>query len=129
MGCAMYAVEVSNKGTGIFDVTARENTMTIEPMGKGFAPAEVLLASLGSCIGFFVRRYAEQTKLEIKEFSIRLESEFSQGPMSLRRIKVQVDLKGVELDAQRRKALAAFVKNCPIKATLERSPKIELSIA
>jgi uncharacterized OsmC-like protein len=125
----MYTVAVSNKGTGVFNVTARENTMAIEPMGKGFAPAEVLLASLGSCIGLYIRRYAEQTAVGIQEFDIRLESDWSQEkPMALKKIIAQVDFKGLVLDPRRKDALLAFVKNCPIKATLAVNPEIDITI-
>jgi putative redox protein len=133
----MYTVEVKNKDTTVFDVKARENTMAIEPMGKGFAPSEVLLASLGSCIGYFIRAYAKQAKLELKQFTIRLESDFvrektmfgmKELPMAMRDIKVQIDLEGARLDPQRKEALMRFIGNCPIKATLEHSPRIQINI-
>jgi uncharacterized OsmC-like protein len=88
-----------------------------------------LLASLGSCVGYFIRKYAEQAKLEIKEFDIRAASDWSQEkPMALRRITVQVDLKGLVLDPKRKEALLAFVNNCPIKATLDVKPEIAVTI-
>lgn len=125
----MYAVEVSNKGTGEFTVTARGNTCVIEPAGKGFGPAEVLLASLGSCAGYYIRLYCEQAKIDLKEFTVSLESEFSrEKPLALRRIGVKIDLKGFALDPRRREALLAFVKNCPIKATLEANPLVDVNL-
>lgn len=125
----MYSVEVVNTGTGEFTATARGNTCVIEPAGKGFGPAEVLLASLGSCVGYFIRLYCEQAKIDLKEFTISLESEFSrEKPMALRQIGVKVDLKGFALDPRRKEALLAFVKNCPIKATLEANPRVDVSI-
>jgi putative redox protein len=126
----MYTVDVYNKGTGIYNIKARENEMAIEPMGKGFAPAEVLLASLGSCIGFFLRRYADQAKLELPEFGVRLASDWSQEkPMALRRIIVQIDLKGAVIDPKRNEAMLAFIKNCPVKATLDVKPEIEITVS
>jgi putative redox protein len=126
----MYTVEVMNKGSGAYTVMARGNELIVEPMGNGFGPAEVLLASLGSCVGFFLRRYAEQAKLEIPEFSVRLESDWSQEkPMALKSIAVSIDLKGVSFDPKRTEALMAFIRNCPIKATLEAHPQIDIKIA
>ena len=126
----MYTVEVTNNGTGEFTATARGNTCVIEPAGKGMGPAEALLASLGSCVGYFIRLYCEQTKTELKEFTISLTSEFSkEKPMALRQIGVRIDLKGSALDPRRQEALLAFVKNCPIKATLEANPRVDVSIA
>ncbi len=131
----MYSVEISNGGTGVFSVKARANEMAIEPMSEGFSPAEVLLASLGACMGYFVRRYIEQSKLGIDSFAIRLESDFSkrkkvlfEQPLALNDIKVSVDLKGAKLDACRRDALARYIRHCPIKATLEGRPEIKVEI-
>ncbi|MGE5308019.1 MAG: OsmC family protein [Deltaproteobacteria bacterium] len=135
----MYSVEVNNKGTTIFKVKARENGMEVEPLGKGFSPAEVLLASLGSCVGYFVKRYIETAKLGITDFSVKLESDFvrekkmtllgmRERPLSMRKIKVRIDLKGAQIDPQRKEALLKFVMHCPIKATLEEPPEIDLAL-
>ena len=126
----MYTVEIKNKGDGLFYVKARENECVIEPMGKGFAPSEVLLASLGSCVGYFVRRYAQGAKLAIGDFGIRVESELSEEkPMAMRSIRVFIDLKGAGLEEARKKALLAFIANCPIKATLDAKPEVKIEIA
>jgi uncharacterized OsmC-like protein len=125
----MYTVNVSNKGAGVFNVKTRENEIAVALTGNEFSPAEVLLASLGSCIGIYIRRYAEQANLEIKEFDIRLESDWSQEkPMALRQISCRVDLRGAVADPKRREALLAFVGNCPIKATLAVNPVIDIKI-
>jgi uncharacterized OsmC-like protein len=123
----MYIVDVDNKGTGIFNVKARENEMAIEPMGKGFSPGEVLMASLGSCIGYFIRAYAKQANLEIKEFSIHLESDFTKGkalfgmkeqPLAMREITASIDLKGA-LDPRRTEALLRFVASARSRPRLK----------
>jgi uncharacterized OsmC-like protein len=126
----MYQVEVSNHGTGEFTARAKESSITIHTTGIPFSPVDTLLASLGSCVGFFIRTYSDQAKLGLKDFSVRVESELSmeEKPLGLRRIQVEIDLKGFELDERRKTALLAFVKSCPIKGTLELRPEIILSL-
>ena len=125
----MYTVEAKNKGDGLFYAGTRGYEFVIDPAGKAFAPTEVLLASLGSCVGFFVRRYAEGTKLAIGEFGIKVESELSEEkPMAMRDIRVFIDLKGAALDEPRKKALLSFIANCPIRATLDAKPEVKIAI-
>lgn len=125
----MYRVEVSNSGDSLFKAKARGNEFTIEPLGEGLAPAEVLLASLGSCIGFFCRRYSESANLGVKDFLVILEGEFTRdAPICLKAIKVSLDLKAVQIEEKRKTALLEFIKNCPIGNTLKGDPEITVNI-
>jgi uncharacterized OsmC-like protein len=125
----MYQVDINNKQGNIFEVKAGKNELVIEPLSDNLSPGEVLLASLGSCIGFFTRRYLNNAKIPFQDFSLRLEADFSQdAPMRFKEIKVALDLKGVLLDARRKEALAKFIENCPIQNTLKGNPSINLDL-
>jgi len=125
----MYKVEIINKGDMVFNVKSGDSEFIIDAKGKGFTPPDALLAGLGSCIGVYLRKYIEGAGLELKEFVIKTEAEFSkEKPVCFRNIFVSVDLKGVQLGEQRQKALIDFIKNCPVHNTLKSDPLIEIRI-
>ncbi len=89
----------------------------------------MLLASLGSCIGVYIRKYFEGAAGSLREFSIGLEAEFrKEKPVCFSLINVSIDLKGTDLDQRRKQAFLAFIRNCPVHNTLKANPSIEFKI-
>ncbi len=126
----MYNVEIANRGDSAFGVKSKDYEFTIEAEGKGVTPPDALLASLGSCIGVYIRKYAEGTLLAIKEFSVSVRADFSkEKPVCFKSVSVTIDLKGFTLDERRRHSLLEFIKNCPVHNTLKADPQIEVTIA
>ncbi|MDD2752154.1 MAG: OsmC family protein [Candidatus Omnitrophica bacterium] len=125
----MYQVEVIHEKDYTFTVKSKNYQFTVDVKGDGVTPPDTLLASLGSCIGVYVRKYADGAKLAIENFNITVTAEFSkEPPVCFREIKVHLDLKGAQLDERRRKALLEFIKNCPVHHTLEANPAIEIEV-
>lgn len=125
----MYRVEVSNKGDSLFNVKSKDCEFTVDTKGEGVTPPDTLLASLGSCVGVYIRKYAEGSKLDIKEFCVTVEADFAkEAPAAFRNINVSIDLQGAGIDERRRKAMLEFVKNCPVHNTLEAKPVIDIKI-
>jgi len=125
----MYKVEVAAKGEYHFNVKSKDSEMTVDVKGSAMTPPDTLLASLGSCIGVYIRKYAEGAKLPLGEFTITVESDLGkESPYYFRRIAVSVDLKGAIADEKRRSALLEFIKNCPVHNTLRNSPAVDIAI-
>jgi uncharacterized OsmC-like protein len=125
----MYSVEVTNGPGSTLIAKSKDAQITIGLDGKSMTPPDSLLASLGSCIGVYMRKYAQGAKLPLENFSIKLEAQFSkESPICFREIKVEIDLKGIELDERRKKALLEFVKNCPVHKTLEAGSIVEITL-
>jgi uncharacterized OsmC-like protein len=125
----VYQVNIDNKQGNIFEVKAGKNALVIEPLSDNFSPGEVLLGSLGSCIGFYSRRYLDNAKIPFQGLTLRLEADFSkETPMRFKQIRVVLDLKGVSLSPDRKEAFLRFVENCPIQNTLKGNPIIELDL-
>ena len=125
----MYKVEVENIGGFKFKARAGSEEFTIDANGGGCTPPDALLASLGSCIGVYIRKYAEDGKVDIGGFTVKVEAEFSaQGPASFRVINVSIDLKGADIGERRKAALISFIKNCPVHNTLKGTPDIRIEI-
>jgi putative redox protein len=126
----MYHVDVTNIGDYSFNVQSKDHRFIVDTKGKGMMPPEVFLASLGSCIGVYLRKYAEGAKLNLSEFSISVDADLSKNePVCFRKIELKIDLKGAQLDDRRLKAIHEFVKNCPIHNTIKSNPEIEIKIS
>lgn len=125
----MYSVEVSNNGDYFFNVKSKDYQCAIDIKGKGMTPPDVLLAALGSCIGVYVRKYAQGANLQLDAFAIKVSAEFSkEPPVAFKAINVTIDLQKTKLDERRKIALLEFVRNCPVHNTLKASPQVEIAL-
>lgn len=126
----MYKVEVNSSQDSVFQVSAEGHEFSIDTKGKAVSPPAVLLASLASCVGVYIRKYCEGSQLQLKGFSVNAEADFSKdAPLCFRDIRLTIDLKGTQLDERRREALLNFIKNCPVHNTLKAQPRVEIAIA
>jgi uncharacterized OsmC-like protein len=120
----MYKVDLLNKGEYAFNVKSKDYEFLIDIKGNGVTPPDALLASIGSCIGVYIRKYAEGTSLDIKDFDISVQAEFTKdAPIRFARIDVTIDLKGADIDDRRKTALLEFIKNCPVHNTVKSGPE------
>ena len=125
----MYSVEIINKGGSVFNVKSKDYEFSIDTRGDGVAPPDALLASLGSCVGVYVRKYAEGAKLDLDGFIVKVEAEFVKDqPVCFKSINISVDLKETKLDEKRKKSLIAFIKNCPVHNTLKANPDLNIEV-
>ena len=127
----MYHVEVVGSGSteSFLKVKSKDYEFIIDTKGKGITPVDTLLASLGSCIGVYLRKYAEGARLDLGEFVITVEAEFSkEPPFCFKQIKAAIDLKGLKLEERRQKALLEFIKNCPVHNTLEAQSHVQIDL-
>ena len=125
----MYNVEVRHQQDLAFMVKTNESEFIIDAKGKGLTPLDALLTGLGSCIGVYIRKYAEGSKLNLANFKINVSAELSKdSPVSFRQISVAIDLKSSQIDERRQRALLEFIKNCPAHNTLKTSPLIEFKL-
>ena len=125
----MYKVEVSHNQDMVFTAKAGKSELIIDAQGQGLTPLDALLAGLGSCIGVYIRKYAQGSKLDLKNFKVNVSAELSSlSPFSFKLIDVQIDLKNSGLADRRKRALLEFIKNCPAHNTLKGNPIIEFKL-
>jgi uncharacterized OsmC-like protein len=125
----MYHVDIANAGDYSFSVKSKDYEFIVDVKGKGISPPDTLLASIGTCIGVYLRKYTEGARLALPEFNISVDAEFSkEAPICFRKIDVNVDLKGTKFNEQRLKAMHEFVKNCPLHNTIKNNPELALNI-
>lgn len=125
----MYRVEITNAGDSLFNVKSKDYEFVIDTHGKGITPPDTLLTSLGSCMGVYLKKYAEATKLAIKEFTISVSADFSSDkPIRFKDINVSIDLKGIKITEMQKNGLLAFIRNCPVHNTLMGNPNVIINI-
>ena len=126
----MYRVDITARGDSAFNVKTKGAECRIDPKGtSGITPPDALLASLGSCIGVYLMKYAEGSKLLINEFTVSVEGDIGrESPFFFRKIDVSVSVKSPGLDDRRIKAIMDFVQNCPVHNTFRNRPEISVSI-
>jgi len=125
----MYHVDIKNTGEYAFEVKAGEYHFTVDVSGAGVTPPDALLASLGTCTGVYVRKYAQGVNLALPEFNISVDADFAkEPPLCFRKINVLIDFKGVKLEEKRLKAMLQFIKNCPVHNTLKNNPDVEVKV-
>ncbi len=126
----MYIAKVSHIKDYTFKLIANNEEFFIDAKIKGKGPLDILLAGLSSCVGVYIRRYADSVKIKLEEFSVTASAELSkEPPYCFREINIELDLKGVEIDERRKKALLDFLKNCPAHNTLKNNPDINFNLA
>ena len=125
-----YQVELFNNGDSQFQVRSDDYVFTIDTQGNGVTPPAALLASVGSCVGVYIRKYYEGAHLAVPTFRVLVQAEFSQDqPIRFRSMQVSIELSGAPLDDRRKNALLAFVKHCPVHNTLLNTPQIDIAIS
>ncbi len=125
----MYKVNIISKSGYTFTIGGDGFEFNIEAKEEGASPSDIFLASLGSCVGVYVRKYLNGAKVQSDKFSVEVESDLSKDrPISFREIKISIRLDGVEINEQRKKSLLRFIKNCPIHNTLNLAPAISCEI-
>ena len=125
----MYRVDISNDQGYNFKVRSDGYEFIIDAKDGAITPPATLLAGLGSCVGVYLRKYAESAKLALGAFSVSVEAEFAKdAPLRFSQISIILDLKGQQFDERRQKAMLEFVKNCPVHNTLNHDPVVEIKI-
>ncbi len=132
--CILMSMEliVRHLGDVKFSAAARGHEVICdqpaENSGKdaGMSPPEFLLASLGTCAGYYAAVYLKTRNLPAEGLEVRVVAEKLTGPARLDGFKIEVKLPG--LDAQHEAGVLRAVKHCLIHNTLLSSPSIEIAL-
>jgi putative redox protein len=128
-------VQVEHLGSVQFEIKARSHSIVSDqpvPGGgfdEGFTPPELLLASLGSCAGYYAAEYLRKHKLATEGTRVRVTAEKVKDPLArLNNFVIEVDTP-VDLTADQLKGVEEAVEHCLVHNTLLRPPNISLKIA
>jgi putative redox protein len=126
-------VTVNHIGSVQFEIKARQHTIVSDQpaenggFDEGMTPPELLLASLGSCAGFYAAAYLKKFKLATEGTRVRVTANKLKDPARLEEFVIEINLP-VEVSEEHKQGVERSVHHCLIHNTLLNPPKIELSI-
>lgn len=90
-------------------------------------PTELLVTSLGMCVGVFVLYFAKRHEIAVKGMRIETDYEMVEGPRRVGKMQVRVKMPG-ELSEQERATLQRVAEQCVVHNTLQHPPEIDVSV-
>ena len=96
-------------------------------MGYGNYGTALMLASLGSCAGFYAADYLKRQKLAVEGTKVRVTAEKAKNPLRLDQFKIEVDVPA-GLSEEQLKGVEEAVHRCLIHNTLVHPPSIQLTV-
>ncbi|HEY1469469.1 MAG TPA: OsmC family protein [Candidatus Acidoferrum sp.] len=128
-------VTVEHLGAVQFQIKTRGHSIVSDQpadsggFDEGMTPPELLLASLGSCAGFYAAQYLRKNKLATEGTRVRVSCEKVKDPVvRMTNFVIEVDAP-VELTKEHRKGLDQAVENCLVHNTLMHAPTISLKVS
>jgi uncharacterized OsmC-like protein len=126
-------ITVNHLGDVQFEIKARQHTVISDQppdnggYDEGMTPPELMLASLGSCAGFYAAAYLKKHNLATVGTKVRVTCEKVKPPARLDNFRIEIEVP-VELDDKHRVGVIDSVHRCLIHNTLLQPPKIEIAL-
>jgi putative redox protein len=126
-------VTVEHLGGVQFEIKARQHRLACDQpaenggFDEGMTPPELLLASLGSCAGFYAAQYLKKHHLATEGTIVRVSAEKVTGPPRLSDFLVKIEIPSAFAE-QHREGIEQAVRHCLIHNTLLNPPSIVLEI-
>ena len=118
-----------------YAITARgHEVLTDQPVADGgsdaaVTPTELLVASLGSCVAFYVGRYLLRHGLDRAGLAVAAEFDMAAGrPARVGAVRLRIIVPG-GVPAQRTDALLAVASHCTVHNTLRQQPDVSIELA
>jgi uncharacterized OsmC-like protein len=126
-------VKVERLGKVSFTVQSRNHlVLSDQPKANGgtdmgMTPPELFLASLGTCVGYYVAQYFDARMLKCEGLQINVQGEILTNPGRIGKIIIQIGLP-VELKPDRLEVLLRTVNHCTVHNTLTHPPEIAVQV-
>jgi putative redox protein len=126
-------VIVEHLGAMQFEIKARQHTVLSDQPpengghDEGMTPPELLLASLGSCAGFYAAQYLRKFKLATEGTRVRITAEKLKDPARVDHFRIEIEAPAA-LTEQHRAGVENAVHHCLIHNTLLRPPSIAIEV-
>lgn len=95
-------------------------------MDAGMSPPEFLLASLGTCAGYYAAQYLRARSLPTEGLAVRVSAEKALGPARLASFQIEVTIP--ESEERHKEGVLRAVKSCLIHNTLLNAPAIAVAV-
>ncbi len=121
------------KGGVRFEAESRgHKVLSDQPVENGgddqaMTPPELLLASLGTCAGYYALQYLRIHKLAADDLIVRIEAEKALNPARIGTFRIHVESQAAA-DPKHYEGIMRAVKKCLIHNTLMIAPRIEIEM-
>jgi uncharacterized OsmC-like protein len=126
-------VTIEHLGAMQFEIKARQHTVLSDQPpenaghDEGMTPPELLLASLGSCAGFYAAQYLRKHKLATEGTRVRVTADKLKDPARIDNFHIEIEAPAT-LSEQHRSGVENAVHHCLIHNTLLNPPNIVIEI-
>jgi len=126
-------VRVKHLGGVQFEIKARQHSIVCDQppenggYDEGMTPPELLLASLGSCAGFYAAMYLKKHKLAAEGTVVRVTADKLKDPARVDNFRIEVEVP-VDFDEKHREGIEHSIHHCLIHNTLLHPPQITLDV-
>jgi putative redox protein len=126
-------VIVEHLGGVQFEIKARHHRIVSDQPSEnggcdeGMTPPELLLASLGSCAGFYAAQYLKNRGLATEGTIVRVSAEKAKNPPRIDDIRIEVEVPSALTD-EHREGIEQAIHHCLIHNTLLNAPRISLEV-
>jgi uncharacterized OsmC-like protein len=127
------AVDVAHLGGDRFRIDVRGHRITVDqPVDSGGedtapTPTELLVASLASCVAFYVRRYLARHGLDPEGLAVHAAYAMGSGPARVASVDIQLRLPS-GVPESRRAPLLAVASHCTVHNTLANPPTVSIGL-
>ena len=95
---------------------------------EGITPVEMLVASLGTCIGYFAVRFCQRHKIQTQGLKVSMEWDYTEQPHRIGSMTAHVNLP-VTLDSALKTRLEKVLEGCTVHNSITLAPKISIRLA
>lgn len=130
----MSAVTVTHDQGDRFDIAIRGHVVRVDqPVSDGGTdsgptPTELFVASLASCVAFYVRRYLKRHDLPERGLTVTALAQSGANPSRVAGITITLALPD-GFPTGKRQALLAVASHCTVHNTLMHTPEVLVQIA
>jgi len=126
-------VTVEHLGDVQFEIRARQHVVVSDQPpengghDEGMTPPQFMLASLGSCAGFYAAAYLKKHGLATEGTRVRVTAQKAKAPARLDNFTIEVEVP-LQLDEHQRAGVVEAVHHCLIHNTMLNPPRIDLVV-
>ena len=129
----MDLISITRKAGTQFQIGVRGHQVTSDMavrdggQDQGPSPVELLAGALGTCIAMIVQSYCDSHGYTDGDVGVSLTFELSDKPKRVEAIVVDVELPA-DVPEDRHVVIRRLAEKCPIHATLQNPPRVDLEI-
>ena len=126
-------VAVRHVAGDAYAITVRGHGVLVDqPVSNGgqdaaATPTELLVASLASCVAFYVGRYLQRHGLDRSGLAVTADFMTEDGPARVGDVRLRICVPG-GVPAQRRDPLLAVASHCTVHNTLRQKPGVSIDL-